>query len=166
MKKITLLIFVFGSLFVFTNCGNDIEFNSPAIQGYKNGDIWRATSYAADIDFGGFVIEGRLTSEKVQLITTNDARGTYDLGIDSGNVAIYVDSNGAVYSTKNVPDTNINLSRPEGQIIVDDIDNADPSGIYGTFWFNAYTADGLHVVNFNRGVFYNVRLVGGLEQIP
>ncbi len=165
MKKVALLIFVFGSLFVFTNCGDEIEFNTPAIQGYKNGDIWRATSYAADIDFGGFILEGRLGSEKIQLITTDDTRGTYDLGIDSGNVAIYVDSNGTVYSTKNAPDTDVNLYRPEGQIIVEDIDHDDPKGVYGTFWFNAYTSDGLHVINFNRGVFYNVHLVGGLEQI-
>ena len=165
MKKIASLIFAFGTLLVFTNCGDEIEFNSPAIQGYKNGDIWRATSYAADIDFGGFIIEGRMANEKIQLITTNDVRGTFDLGLDSGNMAIYVDSDGTIYSTKNASNTNVLLHQPNGEIIVEDIDNDDPKGVYGTFWFNAYTADGLHVINFKRSVFYKVPLVGGLEQI-
>ena len=163
MKNKFLLLFF--ALIVFMGCSDQVEFNSPAVQGYKNGEIWRATFQAADIDFGGFVIEGGILSERVQLITTNDARGTFNLGPNSGNIAIYVDADGTVYSTKNQPDPSISLYPSDGQIIVKDIDNDDPKGVYGTFWFNAYTADGLRVINFNNGVFYNVPLVGGLVQI-
>jgi len=165
MKKIVLILIVIVSQFMLTGCGEEIEFNAPAIQGHKNGDLWRATTFAADIDGGGFVIEGTLLNERIQLITTGDDRGTFDLGLESGNVAIYVDVDGTVYSTKNTPDTNVFLYPPDGQIIVDDIDALEPKGIYGTFWFNAYTSDGLQVVNFNRGVFYKTPLVGGLVQI-
>jgi hypothetical protein len=165
MKKIVLLLFIFGSLFIMTSCAEDIQFNAPAIQGHKNGDLWRATTFAADIDGGGFVIEGRMLNERLQLITTDDTRGTYNIGLESGNIAIYVDTDGTIYSTKNAPDTSLFLYPPEGEIIVDDIDALDPKGIYGTFWFNAYTADGQNVINFNRGVFYKTPLVGGLVQI-
>jgi hypothetical protein len=165
MKKIVLLICVFVSQLILTSCGDEIEFNAPAIQGHKNGDLWKATFFAADIDGGGFVIEGRMLNERIQLITTNDVRGTFELGLESGNVANYVDADGTVYSTRNAPDTNLFLYPPEGQIIVDDIDALDPKGVYGTFWFNAYTADGSKVINFNRGVFYKTPLLGGLEQI-
>ena len=52
------------------------------------------------------------------------------------------------------------------QIVIEDIDNNMPKGLYGSFWFYAYSADGLSAVNFNRGVFYKVPLVGGnLEPI-
>jgi hypothetical protein len=163
MKK--SIVFLSLLLIGVVGCSDDIQFNSPAVQGYKNGEIWRATYQAADIDFGGFVIEGGVLNEKVQLITTNDTRGTFNLGLDSGNIAIYVDVDGTVYSTKNAPDPSVSLYPPDGQIIVEDIDNDDPKGVYGTFWFNAYTADGLRVINFNNGVFYNVPLVGGLVQI-
>jgi len=165
MKKIILLLIVFGSQLILTSCGEEIKFNAPAIQGHKNGDLWRATFFAADIDNGGYVIEGRMQSERIQLITTNDVRGTFDLSLDSGNIAIFVDEDGTVYSTKNAPDTNVFLYPPEGEIIVEDIDALDPKGVYGTFWFNAYTSDGLQVINFNRGVFYKTPLVGGLVQI-
>jgi len=161
-RKIFLIVLSLVTLF---NCSDEIEFNTPAIQGYKNGDLWKAQFYAADIDFGGFVIEGGNLGERVQLITTNDVRGTFELGLDSGNVAIYVDGTGTVYSTKNAPDPDVFLYPPSGEIIVEDIDNDDPKGVYGTFWFNAYTNDGTKVINFNRGVFYNVPLVGGLVQI-
>lgn len=159
--------FLLGFLAIFLGLSGceDVEFNTPAIQGQKNGNFWKAETYAADIDFGGFVIEGKNGKERVQLITTNDTRGTFTLGLDSGNVAIYVDAKGMVYSTKNAPDTSVSLYPPSGEIIVEDIDNDDPMGVIGTFWFNAYNDAGTEVVNFNRGVFYKVPLVGGLIQI-
>jgi len=77
MKKVILLIFVCVGQLILTGCENEIEFNAPAIQGHKNGDLWKATFFAADIDGGGFVIEGRMLNERIQLITTNDVRGTF-----------------------------------------------------------------------------------------
>ena len=147
------------------SCSDEIRFNSPAMQANKQNESWRSDFFAADIDNGGFVIEGRNSGEIVQLITTSDSRGTYNLGIDSANIAIFVDVDGTTYSTKNGPDPSIGSYPTSGEIIVEDIDSDDPKNVYGAFWFYAYTADGLKVINFNKGVFYKVPLVGGLIQI-
>jgi len=158
---IVFLIALFG-----LSCSDEIKFNSPAMQAHKNGnELWKSNFRAADMDNGGCVLEGRNAGEVVQLITTDDTRGTFEIGVDTGNIAIFKDADGTVYSTENVPDPSVSIYPPTGQIIVDDIDNDDPKNIFGTFWFYAYTADGLHAVNFNEGVFYKVPLLGGLVQI-
>ncbi|MEZ4855028.1 MAG: DUF6252 family protein [Gelidibacter sp.] len=159
MKKTALILLTFLSVF---SCGNDIEFNSPALQGNKDGNLWRAKYYAADIDFGGFIIEGGNNIEKVQLITSNDAAGTFNLGGNNTSEAIFIDGQGVVYSTANEPDPSLQLYPADGQIVVENVENTTPKTVTGTFWFNAFTADGLHSVNFNEGVFYKVSLVGGL----
>lgn len=161
MKKVVVAILVVFSLL---NCSDEIRFNSPAMQGNKQGELWQSDFFAADIDNGGFVIEGRNSGETIQLITTSDSRGTFNLGIDSDNIAIFVDVDGTVYSSKNAPDPSIGLYPTSGEIIVEDIDNDNPKNVYGTFWFYAYTSDGLQVINFNKGVFYKVPLTGGLLQ--
>jgi len=162
MKKIFIVIFAVISSFA---CSDEVRFNTPAMQANKQNDLWRSSFFAADIDNGGFVIEGRNSDETVQLITTSDIRGTYSLGLDSDNVAIFKDVDGTTYSTKNAPDPSLGTYPTSGEIIVEDIDNDDPKNVYGTFWFYAYTADGLKVINFNNGVFYKVPLVGGLVKI-
>lgn len=163
MRKVfTVLLVVFSSL----SCSDEVRFNSPSFQAHKNGNVlWKGNFLAADIDNGGFVVEGRNAGERVQLITKSDTRGTFDIGIGTGNIAIFKDVDGTVYSTENLPDPSVSVYPPTGQIIVDDIDHNNPKNIYGTFWFYAYTSDGLSMVNFNEGVFYKVPLVGGLVQI-
>jgi hypothetical protein len=162
MKKLALLLL---TVLTLLGCGDEVEFNTPAIQGNKDGNLWRAQSYAADIDFGGFLIEGRNNSGTLQLVTTADTRGTFEVGGQSRNVAIFKDFDGTVYSTANAPDPSLSLYPAGGQIIVEDIINSSPKTIEGTFWFHAYTADGLRTLNFNEGVFYRVPLLGGLVQI-
>jgi len=163
MKKIITILL---SVFTMVSCSDEIRFNSPAMEAHKNGNtLWKAQFRAADIDNGGFVIEGRNSGEVVQLITTSDTQGTFEIGENTGNIAIFKDVDGTVYSTENTPDPSVSIYPPTGQIIVDNVDNDNPKNVYGTFWFYAYTADGLHVVNFNEGVFYKVPLVGGLVQI-
>lgn len=159
MKKFFVLAL---AIITVVSCGDDIEFNSPAMQGKKDGENWKALSYSADIDYGGFIIEGVDNFGTVQLITSNDARGTFELGEGSSSEAIYIDDNGEVYSTAYDPDPSISLYPADGQIIVEDIENTDPKTILGTFWFNAYTEDGLKTVNFSKGIFYKVPLLGGL----
>jgi hypothetical protein len=162
MKKLYAILLV---VFTMLSCSDEIRFNSPAIQANKQNELWRSNFFAADIDNGGFIIEGRNSGETIQLITTSDSRGTFNLGLDSDNAAIFVDVDGTTYSTKNAPDPSIGSYPTSGEIIVEDIDNEDPKNVYGTFWFYAYTADGLKVINFNKGVFYKVPLVGGLVKI-
>ena len=161
MKKFYAVLVV---VFTMLSCSDEIRFNSPAMQANKQNELWRADFFAADIDNGGFVIEGRNSGETLQLITTSDTRGTFDLDLDSDNVAIFIDADGTTYSTKNAPDPSLGTYPTSGQIVVEDIDSGDPKNVYGTFWFYAYTTDGLKVINFNKGVFYKVPLVGGLVQ--
>ena len=163
MKYYNLLLVCIPLLFF--GCSDTIEFNNPAMQANFEGTTWKADYFAADIDFGGFVIEGGRGIEIVQLITTDDRRGVYELGPESGSKAIYRAPDGTVYSTSNMPDPSISIYPPDGIIEVEDIDNADPKRIVGNFRFTAYTADGLRSVNFISGVFYKVSLVGGLLAI-
>ena len=159
MKKIALFLITLVTVF---SCGEELEFNSPAIQGNYNGNPWKAVSYAADIDFGGFLIQGSNNIETIQLITQNDIAGTYILGGDNPNVAIIKDENGVIYSTANDPDEDFSLYPAEGQIIVENVYDTTPKTMTGTFWFYAFTDDGTQTVNFNEGVFYKVPIVGGL----
>ena len=161
MKKLILLIMTAVTVF---GCSNDIQFNSPAIQGKKNGELWRSVYYAADIDFGGLVIEGGDNVETVLLVTRNDTRGRYELGVNKPNEARFTDANGVVYSTLNAPDESLQLYPSDGEIVVEDFDNSvSPKTVTGTFWFNAYTSVGLQGINFNEGRFYRISLVGGLD---
>src|SRR5210317_1301510 len=162
MRRFILLLLVTS---ISLSCGDDVQFNDPALQANKDGEYWKALFYASDIDFGGFLIEGGNNFETIQLFTNNDTRGTFELGPNSQNIAIFKDANGIVYSTANEPDPSLSVYPADGQIIVDDISNTTPKTIRGTFWFNAYTADGLRYINFNEGVFYNIPLVGRLEII-
>lgn len=162
MKKIALLLCVFTNLLLLTDCAEEIEFNSPAVQGNKDGVLWRADYYAADIDLGGFLIEGKRSYQTVQLITITDTGGTFTLGNGSSNEAIFIDNDGTVYSTNNEPDPSLTLYPADGEIVIDEIEDTNPKRVSGTFWFNAFSEDGLKTVNFNQGVFYRVPLQGGL----
>ena len=159
MKKITLILIALVTVF---SCANEVQFNSPAIQGNYNGNLWRAVSYAADIDFGGFLVQGTNNIETIQLITQDDTAGVYNLGGDNPNVAIVRDANGVIFSTANDPDPSFSLYPVEGQIIVQRIYDTTPKTMTGTFWFYAFSADGMQTVNFNEGVFHKVPIVGGL----
>lgn len=161
MKKLSIVIL---SIITLLGCSNDIEFNSPAMQGNKNGELWRSLYYAADIDFGGLVIEGGDNSEILLLVTSDDGRGTYQLGGNSASYARFTDTNGVVYSTQNTPADSLQLYPSDGEIIVESFDNnVTPKPVTGTFWFNAYTEDGSQGINFNEGRFYRIPLVGGLD---
>ena len=161
MKKLSLYVL---TLITLLGCSNDIQFNSPAIQGNKNGDLWRAVYYAADIDFGGLVIEGGDNIETILFVTQDDTRGTYTLGPNSPNEARFTDANGIVYSTLNTPDESLQLYPSDGEVVVEDFDNSvTPKTVTGTFWFNAYNSDGTLGINFNEGRFYRISLVGGLD---
>lgn len=159
-NRFVFLLFIVALL----GCSDQLEFNTPAIQGYKDGVTWKAVYQAADIDFGGLVIEGGNNVEKLLFVTVDDGRGTYTFGENSPNEARFKDANGEIYSTKNAPDPSLSVYPADGEIVIQSFDNnATPKTLTGTFWFNAYTADGLKRINFNEGHVYRVSLVGGLD---
>ncbi|MDO6595473.1 DUF6252 family protein [Oceanihabitans sp. 2_MG-2023] len=161
MKKIFVFIF---SAFLVLSCGEDIQFNTPAIQAEKDGSSWRAEAFEADIDFGAIVVRGRRGSESIWLLPDNDNRDTYVLGENNISEARYVNAQGVVFSTKYAPDPSVQIYPADGQIVIESFDTVDGSNaVTGTFWFNAFTEDGLQKVNFSQGVFYRVVLSGGLN---
>ena len=162
MKNIFMFIV---SALLMVSCGENIEFNNPAFQSKKDGNLWRAQSYGADIDNGAILVRGRFNSETVWLLPDNDNRATYVLGANNISEARYIDENGLVYSTKYTPDPSVQVYPAEGQIIIESFERVDGANraITGTFWFNAFTADGLQRINFNQGHFYRVPLTGGLD---
>ena len=163
MKKLILL-----SLFVLTifSCADEIRFNTPAMQANREGQTWRATFFAADIDLGGFLIEGGMGAEVLQLITPTDGVGTFNLGGTSGAYIVFRDFDGTVYSTRNTPDPSVSIYPADGTISVMEVDNdAEPKLVSGEFNFTAFSEDGLRSVNFINGVFNRVSLSGGLEVI-
>ncbi len=163
MKKLVLLSFI---IITFFGCGDEIRFNTPAMQANREGVTWRATYFAADIDFGGFLIEGGIGDEVLQLVTPTDGSGTFNLGGNSSAYAVFKDFDGTVYSTRNNPDPSVSVYPAEGTISVQEIDNnADPKLISGEFNFTAFSEDGLRSVNFIDGVFNRISLIGGLEVI-
>lgn len=159
------LVFILFTLLLCYGCADVIEFNDPAFQANREGVTWKADFFAADIDFGKFLFEGRDGIEVLQLIPSDDRRGVYVLGPESESVAIFRDAVGTVFSTANLPDPSITLFPPEGVIEVQDIDNSSPMRVTGTFRFTAFSEDGLSSVNFIDGVFHRISLDGGLEAI-
>ena len=162
MKKLFFLSFII----TFFGCGDEIRFNTPAMQANREGQTWRATYFAADIDFGGFLIEGGLGAEVLQLVTPTDAPGTFNLGGNNSAYAVFRDFDGTIYSTRNTPDPSVTIYPIEGTISVQEIDNdSNPKLISGEFNFTAFSEDGLRSVNFIDGVFNRISLTGGLEVI-
>ncbi|MBO3115602.1 hypothetical protein J4050_02520 [Winogradskyella sp. DF17] len=164
MKRLFFLLVL--AIFAVQSCSENVEFNTPAMQGNKDGATWRSDYQAADIDFGGFLFEGGTGLETLQLITPTDGAGLFELSSTSAAVAIFEGADGTVYSTANEPDPSVTLYPIEGIIEVEDINNnANPKLITGNFRFTAFSSDGMRSVNFIDGVFYRVPLVGGLLAI-
>jgi hypothetical protein len=162
MKRIFYLLVI---VLTASSCGDEVEFNTPAMQASKDGVDWRADYFAGDIDFGGFIFEGGTRNEVLQLITPTDGTGTFSLSSTSGAVAIFKDFDGTIYSTANIPDPSVTVYPIEGEISVSEIDNSSPKRVSGEFYFTAFSEDGLRSVNFIRGVFHRVSLDGGLDAI-
>jgi len=166
MKKLLFAICTVVGILALTSCEEEIEFNSPALQANKDGNLWRSQVFSADVNLGGFIIEGRGNFETVQLITDDITVGVYTLGSGSSSEALFQDAEGVIYSTENDPDPSLSLYPAEGEINIEFVDNnANPKTISGTFWFYAYSDDGQKTVNFNEGNFYKVPLTGVLSNI-
>ncbi len=143
MRKIFIPIIV---LFLLLSCSNDVQFNSPALQGTKNYNYWRARDIQATLlENGGLRIIGVNIDESLTLILEGSDEGSYILGSNSVNSAIFDGNDLKTYSTSNNGD---------GEIILEDYDITDLT-ITGTFKFNSYSGDA-SVVNFINGVFYKI----------
>jgi len=173
MKKITLFALI---IITILSCGDEVQFNSPAFLGSRNGNQWQAETFSASIDENGFLtLTGSRNSEILQLRIPSVAVGTYVLGNVNSMEARFITSNGTVFSTNNRPDPSVSIYPEIGEIRLDEI--ADNT-FTGTFRFNAFDASGLDVVNFTGltreedingnpifgGTFFRIPLTSG--EIP
>ena len=165
MKRLAILLI---TVLTFASCGDEVEFNSPAIQGNKDYVLWRAEFFNADIDINGYLtITGGNNVETLKLRIPSAAVGSYTLGDVDSMEARFITADGTVFSTNNRPDPSLSIYPEYGEINLDQIIN---NTFTGTFRFNAYDATGLRVVNFSGttqndpvtgGIFYRVPLTSG-----
>ncbi|MBQ0787636.1 MAG: hypothetical protein KBT69_09055 [Oceanihabitans sp.] len=157
MKKIFL--FVVSALFM-VSCGEELEFNTPALQGDKDGALWRSDYYSAEINGSGqLIISGGRGSETVSL-KTGAAVGTYILGEGSASEAVFTSIQDVIHSTNNEPDESVQVYPADGEIVITGYSDSG-NKVSGTFWFNAFSASGLNKVNYSQGIFYEIPVSGG-----
>ncbi|WP_104735414.1 DUF6252 family protein [Hanstruepera ponticola] len=161
MKRISVLMLV---LVTILSCSDEIKFNTPAVQGKKDGNLWRATSYEVRYNNAGrIVIVGKNGNDGLYFTVPNLELGAKYLGRGSSSKAEYLIFDQISYSTNFVPDPEFSLYPPDGEI---EITQVTATSVSGRFWFNAFSQDGLKTVNFSQGVFFDVPLYnlgGGLD---
>ncbi|WP_338732686.1 DUF6252 family protein [Mangrovimonas cancribranchiae] len=156
MKKFFALLLL--SL-VFFGCSDEVEFNSPAVQGKKDGNRWKAVAYNATFDDNGrLVVTASDNYDDITLRVSSLSVGTeFVLGQNNVDMASLVNNQGDSFSTNNLPDGDTQVYPPEGIIKITRY-NQSKNTVSGEFWFNAYNELGNETVNFNRGVFFDLPL--------
>ncbi|MCK0115006.1 DUF6252 family protein [Gelidibacter sp. F63206] len=151
MRKFVLLLIAIMTLF---GCGNEVQFNTPALQANKNYQLWRATYYDAVLsENGGLTINAGNKIEKLNFMLPSLQERTYSLTLMSESKVVFIDHENRSYSTANPQNPESHNDSEIGQVIITEFDG---NTITGTFRFMAYSADGLHSVGFNEGVFYKI----------
>jgi hypothetical protein len=142
MKNLTLLL-LFAVLAI--SCGDDIESNTPSIQGEVNGQFFRSDASSATLNMDGSVtLRGDTGVDEITLKTSEITIGEYVLGDGSVNEAAYTIGGSLTYATGTTGDGIIEITR-----------NANNT-VSGEFFFNAINGD---TINVNKGSFFDVPLV-------
>jgi len=153
MKKILSLLVL---LAVFTSCEEDVKFNTPAVQGLKDNDLWKATEFTATVGTdNSLTIQATNGFETLILKTSKTNARAYVLGVnevDKASYSVAVDDLGLDYQT------GTDLGSGEIKITPQDTDLV-AGYITGTFHFRAISDDGDEVF-FQNGVFYKVPITG------
>lgn len=156
MKKILVLALM---TFTLCHCGEELEFNSPAFEAKKDGNLWEAFSFTAAIDNAGVLtITAADRFETITLVVNSATIGAHDVRFTASSASL-LDVNSVSWSTNNTPDPSVQLYPAEGVITLTSFGAAQTS-VSGTFAFNAFNASGLSSVNFNEGIFHNIPLSG------
>ena len=157
MKKILTSLIIILTLF---GCQDNIQSSLPAFVGLKNGDFaWRSSSSTVVVDASGVLTfagsdgYGTLT---LQIPTV--ALGTFVLGANATALVTYSEDE-FLFSTENNGNTSI-VYVSDGAIIIDELDVVNGT-VTGSFYFNAYTANGERVMNFSEGVIYKLPVTEG-----
>jgi len=144
MKKIFLIALL--SLFVIS-CGDDIETNTPSIQGEVEDVFFRSGSSTAMLNEDGSVtLTGSSSDEVVTLTASAYEEGIYSFGGSVTNEATFEDFNGVLYLTG---------ENGEGEI---EITRIESGRLSGEFYFNALENGVGDTINFSKGSFFDVPL--------
>jgi len=158
MKKYILKLFI---LLLVYSCGDDVQFNSPAFQGDKENELWRASAFSAAINESGeLTIIGTNNFETVKLIVPTAVEGNFQLGVVNAVEAIYEGPNNTFLSTNNTPDESVSLYPEIGEMQIESIDVVNET-FTGTFRFLAFDESGTNSIGFTNGIFFKVPLVEG-----
>ena len=149
MKKILYLLL---AVILFAGC-EDLEDNSPSLQGTIDHDFFKANDVRAEkFEDGSYTIQGYTRDETLTLHINKAQLGTYSLGEGQSNFASFEDMNGNVYSTS---------PSGSGEIVL--TDRCISCGwLTGTFRFEAILP-GVDTITVHRGIYHEVNfLEGGL----
>ena len=146
MKKILPTLLIMLTLF---GCQDNIQSSSPVLRGLQNGDFtWRSSYSTVVVDAStGLTISGTDDTGNLTLQVPTVALGTFVLGADATALITYSVGN-TTYSTKNNGNASI-VYLGDGAITIDELDSVNGT-VTGSFYFNAYTADGERGINFSR----------------
>ncbi len=158
MKKIISLFIV---LFVLSSCSDDVRFNTKALQGIKDGVLWRSSDCKAMIDAGNaLTIVAVSQYETVTLKTTSTNVAIYLLGTSDSKTASYTYA-----KTDQTWSYATGINSGEGQIEITEFDPTNMT-VSGKFRFNAkITASNALVsdnIVFQEGIFYKIPITPSL----
>ncbi|MCW5518475.1 hypothetical protein J1N09_01395 [Aureitalea sp. L0-47] len=153
MKRVLLSLFVLSLLFT-SSCSEDIENNSPAIQGQIDSLFFRAIDIRGQVnDNGSISLKGSDQDRELTLNVRGADPGTYLLGAEQPNFAYFIDADGSEYRTS---------PSGEGKITITNHCSSCES-ITGTFNFVAINP-GVDTIYMQKGVFFEVNyLLGGID---
>ena len=157
MKKLFTSFLIICTLF---GCQDNIQSSLPALQGLKNGDFtWRSSSSTVVVDTAGaLTFTGTDGYGALTLQVPTVALGTFVLGENATALVTYTEDQ-FMYSTNNNGNASI-VYVSDGTITIDELDTVNGT-VTGSFYFNAYTADGERVMNFSEGVIYKLPVTEG-----
>ena len=157
VKKILPTLLIMLTLF---GCQDNIQSSSPVLRGLQNGDfVWRSSYSTLVVDAStGLTITGTDGNGTLTLQVPTVALGTFVLGADATALITYSVGN-TMYSTKNNGNASI-VYLGDGAITIDTLDSVNGT-VTGSFYFNAYTADGERGINFSEGIIYKLSVTEG-----
>lgn len=140
-------LFLLAALFVFAfGCSDDIESNTPVIQGSVNEEFFRAKDATATInDDGSLKLIGTSSERNITLQTSSFETGQYALGTNPSNEATFTDYGGMLYLA--------GAGTGDGMI---EITKYQAGTVSGEFYFNALNNGVGDTLNFQKGVFFEV----------
>ena len=147
MKKLILIVTILVS---FISCTDEVTFNNPSFQGFKEGEAWRANDARVILNpDGSMTVEAYSQFEIVTFEVSSANVGTRIFGVNTANVASYdVTIDGVTKSYE----TGVNIGSGELEIT----ESPTVTGkLSGTFKFRAVNADGTEA-GFTNGVIYSI----------